>query len=191
MVDSAGSARAAQAASSEADRFPVVNPVWWTRWSWLHLAFVVAWLVGWIAAGPYDRIPAILTGLAALAFFFWIIRKGQRSERPENNFIELGDSGMRIEAYGRTALRVRYAEILGVRPVARVSLLQRRLWMISKKDLAAYVEIELRGPRWLVVWTFPWRWKRVFLRLAQPMQFELALRARIDPLARRGTATPP
>jgi len=174
-----------QADSSQADRFGIVNPVWWTRWSWLHVAFALAWLVGWIAAGPYDMIPAILTGLGTLAFFVWVLRKGRESERPEKNFVELGQDGMRIEAYGRTALKLRYAEILGVRPAAGVSWLQRRLWMISKKDLAAHVEIELSRPRWFVVWTFPWRWKRLFLRPTEPTQFELALKARLERFARQ------
>ena len=174
------------AGSREADRFGLFSPSrGWGVAAWLGAPFVLAWLVGWIAAGPYDRLPAILVGLAMAAFFFWLFWRGVQSERPENNFVELGEDAIRIQAYGRAWLKVTYAEMLGVRPVARVSLLQRWLWMIWRKDLAAYLEIELSRPRWFVHWWLPWWWRRVILRLEEPTQFELVLKARLDSFAGR------
>jgi len=173
------------AVSSEADRFRLVVPSQLGLMKWVMPPAVVAWLAGWIADGPYDRVPAILTGVGTLAFFVWIVWKAQQLERPENNFVELGKDAMVIQRYGRTWLKVRYAEMLGVRPVGRVSLLQRWLLMMWNKDLAGYREIDLSRPRWFAQWWFPWWWMKVILGLAQPTQFELVLKARLDSFAGR------
>ena len=181
----------ARAGSSETDRFPLVNPTSrsWAPLFWFILAWTVAWLVFWIADGPYDRVPAILTGLATLAFFLWIMWKGRRSAGPEENFVQLAKDEMRIKVYGRSPLKVAYAEIGGVWPATQASMLERSLWVMSKEDMSSYLEIELSRSRWVALWTFPWRVKRLFLRPVEPTQLEFALQARLDRFARRQSET--
>jgi hypothetical protein len=180
-----------QAGLSEAERYPLVTPSSrsWAPWVWFFLAWMVAWLVFWIADGPYNRVPAILTGLAMLAFFLWIMWKGRRTAGPEENFVQLAEDEMRIKVYGRSPLKMAYAEIVGVRPATQASVLERSLWVMSKREVPSYLEIELSKARWFLLWTFPWRLKRLFLKPVQPMQFELALRFHLDRFARRQSET--
>jgi hypothetical protein len=183
----------AQGRSSEADLFPLVTPHSrsWARWFWLILAWMVAWLVFWIAQGPYDRVPAILSGLAAFAFVLWIMWKGRRTAGPEENFVQLAEDEMRIKVYGRSPVKVAYGEIVGMRAATQASMLERSLWVMSRREVPSYLEVELVKPRWFLLWTFPWRLKRLFLKPVQPMQFELALRFHLDRFGRRQSETSP
>jgi hypothetical protein len=170
-------------ASSQADRFGLVVSQGWGFMVWLGVPFVLAWLVGWIVAGPWDRIPAILGGIGTVAFSFWVFRKGLQSESAENNFVELGEDAMLIQTYKRQKVfRVPYADIAVVRPVTHVSFLERWMWMIPRKRLSSCIEVGLVRPRWLFYFLVagPWRARRLFLRLVEPTQFEFALKARLD-----------
>jgi hypothetical protein len=180
----------ARSGSSEADRFPVVNPRRWGRPAeFFILAFTVAWLVGWIAAGPYIRVAAILTGLATLAFFVWVVRKARRRyETPGGNFVELGEKELRIEVPDWLSFNLAYAEIVYVQRAAHLSMLERTLWTISKEKFSSYLEIGLSRSRLLYL-ALPWRVKKLFLKPVDLPQLEFALQARFDRFARRQSET--
>jgi hypothetical protein len=180
----------AQAGLSEADRFPLVNPRGFGRWwEFFILAFAMAWLVGWIVAGPYVRIAAILTGLVMVAFFVWMVWKARRRyESPERNFAGLGEKELRIEVPDWLSFNLAYAEIVYVQRATHLSMLERTLWTISKEQFSSYLEIGLSRPRLLYL-ALPWRVKKLFLKPVDLSQLEFALQARLDRFARRRSET--
>ena len=171
-----------QASSNDAERFPVLNPGRWGGvWQLFFLPLMWAWLV--ITGGLYAAMAGIVVCLAALAFYLW---KGRRwYERPEKNFVQLGEDEMRIRVCGWLSLKVAYGQIVHARPAAHLSALERTAWTISKAEVPLYLEIELSRPRLLPFLALPWRSKRVFLKPLEPTQLEFALQARLDRFAGR------